>query len=256
MKSLSLFTLAAIAAFTSAASAATIVFNFGGVDPTPTATINRVATSNASGDSSNVTVADVLDTTGASTGMSTTATGSAWFSQGALGTFAPLGTAAYDDSNPLVNGWKAEYVSATVGNIWQQGANGDSSPGTMTFTGLQANTAYTFTLLSVRANGFLTDSGTYALNYDGGSAGVTTGLQGAGTLSGNTVTGASTGNGSGLNAREITWSFNTGDTPADAVLNFTGDWNVNAVIIDAVPEPSAALLGAFGLLALLRRRRA
>lgn len=251
-------TLAALVAVTSSVSAANIVFSFGAGNPTATQTINRVATTNANGNSANVTVADVLTTTGASSGMSTAATGTQWFSAGAGGSYAPIGSTAYNDGSALVNTWKAEYLPSNVGNIWQQGANGDSGAGSMTFSGLMANTDYTFTLLSVRANGFLTDSGSYSMNYNGGSAGVTTSLIGAGSQAGNVITGSATGNASGLNAREITWSFSTNDTPADAVLNLTGDWNVNAILVEttAVPEPSStALLGLGGLALILRRRK-
>lgn len=258
MKTQLILTFATFAAATSAASAANIIFSFGVGDPTPTQTINRVATSNSSGTDAQVTVADALDTTGASTGISTSASGAQWFSQGGAGSFAPVGGVTYDNSNPLVNSWNTTYGPSNVGNIWQQGANGDSPTGgpnvtsTLAFAGLAANTSYTFTLLSVRANGFLTDSGAYALEYD--NVGLAPALTGAGTVVGNVVTGAATGNASGLNAREISWSFTTGATPGAAALKLTGDWNLNAIII--VPEPSTALLGGFGALLVLRRRRA
>lgn len=129
----------------------------------------------------------------------------------------------------------------------------NDSGSTMTFAGLAANTTYSFTLLSVRANDFYFGEGTYALAYDGSAAGVTTTLTGSGTQTDNVITGFAEGNGSGLNAREITWSFTTGDVAEDAVLSLSGDWNVNAIII--IPESSTTILGALGFLALLRRRR-
>ncbi|MFM2170749.1 MAG: hypothetical protein RI957_978 [Verrucomicrobiota bacterium] len=50
------------------------------------------------------------------------------------------------------------------------------------------------------------------------------------------------------------WLFNYNDT--EAGMNYTGDLTgTRFVTMTAVPEPSAALLGGFGLLALLRRRR-
>lgn len=48
------------------------------------------------------------------------------------------------------------------------------------------------------------------------------------------------------------WRINYDDTPLDAV---NGGSLANAVTLTVVPEPAAALLGALGLLALLRRRR-
>lgn len=50
----------------------------------------------------------------------------------------------------------------------------------------------------------------------------------------------------------IQWRINYDDTPLDAV---NGGSLANAVTLTVVPEPAAALLGALGLLALLRRRR-
>jgi autotransporter-associated beta strand protein len=53
------------------------------------------------------------------------------------------------------------------------------------------------------------------------------------------------------------WTFNYNDTGAGA--NFTSDLTggsfVTMTAVSAIPEPSAALLGGLGLLALLRRRR-
>ena len=167
MKTRFALTFAAFAVATSAASAANIVFSFGAGDPSATQTINRVATTGASGVNGSVSVADALTTTGAPSGISTTATGNQWFSQGAGGSFAPVGSVAFTGSNALIDRWTTTYGPTNVGNIWQQGANGDNSTSSLTFIGLAANTNYTFTLLSARANGFLTDSGTYALTYNG-----------------------------------------------------------------------------------------
>ena len=48
------------------------------------------------------------------------------------------------------------------------------------------------------------------------------------------------------------WRINYDDTPLDAV---NGGSLANAVTLTVVPEPGTTLLGALGLLALLRRRR-
>ncbi|QQL46366.1 PEP-CTERM sorting domain-containing protein [Sulfuriroseicoccus oceanibius] len=119
----------------------------------------------------------------------------------------------------------------------------------MTFSGLEANTEYTFKLLSARANAYGTGfDGTYSMTYGVDS------LAGGGSHD-------MGGSGAGLNATEYTWTFTTGDTAENAVIDLSGSWNLNAVTIDsvavaAVPEPSStALLGVSGLALILRRRR-
>lgn len=240
--------------------AATVtVVNFGeqtNISAPSGVTLNGAATTTGSGGAANATIANLLDTSGAATGVSMTATGMGWFSMGGPGSFAPVGTVTYDGSSALVNGWTTG-IQTAYGNIWQRGANGDSTTGTLAFSGLSPDTAYVFTLVAVRANGFLADPGTYSMTYGGTVDGVDVLLSGAGTLDAGTkvVSGSMTGNASGLNAREINWSFTTGASPEDAVLTLTGDWNINALVIQAVPEPSSALLAGLASLAFLRRRR-
>lgn len=133
----------------------------------------------------------------------------------------------------------------------------------LTFSNLAANTTYEFTLLSARANNYgTTSTGTYRLSYGTDADAVTTTLLGAGTLdeATDTVTGVIQGSSAGLNAREIRWSFTTGETAESASLDLAGMWNVNALVINAtaVPEPSTyGLLGAGALAAaaFVRRRR-
>lgn len=236
------------------ASAVTII-NFGlttGATPADGVTFNNVATTNVG---STFSVANLNNQSGNATGISIASTGGNWFAMGSGGSFSPIGAGSYTTGNSaLIDGWISTY-QASYGNLWQAGANGDNQTASISLGGLAANTTYQITLLSVRANGFLTDPGSYAFTYDGSSDGVTSALAGAGTLVGNTVSGSATGNSNGLNAREITWTFSTGEVPAGASLNLTGDWNVNAVIIDVIPEPSSLAFGATGLLALFRRSR-
>jgi len=69
------------------------------------------------------------------------------------------------------------------------------------------------------------------------------------TINGITQTGTDTGASAGFNFDQISIFTNSAPVPTNAT--FTVD-NVNVTVI---PEPSAALLGALGSLALLRRRR-
>ncbi len=247
--------------------ASLIVMNFGeanNIDSPTGITLNAVATTTANGNNANVSRSDLLTTAGTASGMSVQATGGQWFSMGGPGSFAPVGGVSYNGTSAIIGDWQSGYAT-DFGNIWQRGANssqnGDDSvvTGTMVFSGLLPNYEYTFTLLSVRANNFLNDShpGTFGMTYGGGTSGISATLSGAGTLDSDTkvVSGVMTGNSEGLNAREISWSFTTGETPEDAFIALTGSWNVNAIVIEAIPEPGVAGLALLGALALLRRRR-
>jgi hypothetical protein len=59
--------------------------------------------------------------------------------------------------------------------------------------------------------------------------------------------------GSPLIGQEFTWGFDY-TRPTNA-RQFAGVWDAASVDFVAIPEPSAALLGGLGMLALLRRRR-
>lgn len=205
----------------------------------------------------------LVDTAGIDSGL-TFSTNATLFAAGTGGTFSPIGSVTYDNSNALVNGWISSY-QASYGTIWQSQANADagSQSATLTFGGLSANTSYQFTLLSSRANSF-GGAGTYALNLNGSAAGVSTSLAAgsAGSIDTGTATfsGTAVGSASALNATEIHWSFTTdGAANQSATLLLNGGWNVNAVIIgtSAVPEPSTYGLigaGALAAAALVRRR--
>jgi hypothetical protein len=234
--------LAISTGFTSAAT----VIDFGRAGTTVmVGTINQFAQDNNTAENA---TNQVLNTT---TGVDSNirfSTSAGMFSAGSGGSFSPAGTVVYTPAtNTVVNGWIAnEQVS--YGEIWQGTANAFNSSQTvaLTFSGLAANTDYTFKLLSGRANSFGTPgaTGTFNMTYD------------SVVLSGGGSKGFD-GSAAGLNASNFTWTFSTGASgPASTVINLTGAWNVNAVVITAVPEPSAVLLGGLGMLALLRSRRA
>ena len=74
-------------------------------------------------------------------------------------------------------------------------------------------------------------------------------LAGSGTVGALTVVGTVTPGNGGVDGQQFEVSY-FGDTTANT---FTGG---NDVVLMAIPEPRTALLGALGVLALLRRRRA
>lgn len=240
--------LLAVPAMLNAATTYTVI-DFGLAGTTAmVGTINQFAESNNNPVSaSNL----VLNTTAGVDSNIRFSTNGTVISAGAAGSFAPSGSVAYTSGSTVIDGWIANEEVA-FGDIWQgvaNASNGATFGQTIgfTFSGLAANTDYTFKLLSGRANTFGgTKTATYNLAYDGDV------LAGGGTKE-------MQGSAAGLNAAEYIWTFSTGATPANAVIRLTGSWNVNALVISSentvVPEPSAALLGGLGVLALLRRRR-
>ncbi|MFU8894638.1 MAG: PEP-CTERM sorting domain-containing protein, partial [Luteolibacter sp.] len=60
----------------------------------------------------------------------------------------------------------------------------------------------------------------------------------------------------GTNAQQTPYLLtSTADETGLMTLSVSGRWRLNGVEISVIPEPSTALLGSLGLLALLRRRR-
>jgi hypothetical protein len=117
-----------------------------------------------------------------------------------------------------------------------------SDPITFTFSGLQLNTEYT-----VLGWVFDSESGNSGKNIsfttNGGTASITT---------------SNTSNNNAAFSIPILTSDGTGS--ATVVMDHTGGAGgavsyVNGFQLTAIPEPSSALLGGLGLLALLRRRR-
>ena len=197
-------------------------------------TLNSVMSSNNIGDQP--TNLALSTTTGAASGLSLTAS-TGGFAIGGGGSFSPIGSNVYNNSSTIINGWLAGHQSA-YGTIWQGGANALNGSQTMnlTLTGLTPSTGYSITLLSTRGNTYtaIENPGTVGFTYGGSTAGVTTAFQGTGALTDTTLSmTTSAGSPSGLNAREINWTFATEVTPQNAVITLAGAWNLNAVIISS-----------------------
>lgn len=113
-----------------------------------------------------------------------------------------------------------------------------STGGTITATAGQTNIGFTGSDLVVRVSGNLT-TGSFTTAYNLGGAGFTTIIS----------------DGAGLfDLSEIVLQVEGGPDLAQA-WSATDSIGVDYISLNAVPEPSAALIGGLGLLGLLRRRR-
>ena len=225
---------------------AVIDFGFSGTTEM-VGTINQFATADASNQTATNLVLNTTAATATDSGLRFSTSGGI-FSAGGTGTFSPAGNVNYAGGSAVVDGW-IDNEQVAYGDIWQGVANAELSNQTVSliFAGLAAQTRYTFTLLSGRANNFgAVTSGTYGLTY------ATANVAGGGTHD-------MGGGANGFNATQYTWSFSTGATAGEARIGLVGGWNVNAVVITAVsiPEPAsaAALLGLGGLALVLSRRQ-
>lgn len=177
-----------------------------------------------------------------------------------IGAYTTTATAA---NNSNANFWVNEAGTRSAFGNFATTLGAASVSGTIDVTGLSSGILY-----------FLVGSGTSA---DGRATNLR--IAQGGAISSNLVdfTGVASGDqiarGSAYNAITGTsyWAGNT-DTIAEVVkINFTNNGSQNTinwsysgssggrfsgVVLSAVPEPSAALLGGLGFLALLRRRRA
>lgn len=174
-----------------------------------------------------------------------------------------VGTSTIPTDSTLLNNYKN---NESLNKGWQDLASGkgESQAQSLTFSGLQANTTYTFTFLSIRANDGMTGTGTWGMSFseEGNVFNQNFSMLG---YNGQDATGAYTFNSATVESgigkgAELTYSFTTGDVvPDSAMLNLSGNWNLNMAKIDiaSVPEPTTASLGLLGLvLVAVRRRRA
>jgi hypothetical protein len=133
-------------------------------------------------------------------------------------------------------------VSGTASSLLSTGLTGGGGAGSSTtfnLTGLLTNTDYTF----------------YFFNPDWGNGSTRTGLlDGSDDGVGNTFA-VDQNPGTGNNI--VQYAYNTGasTTFTMTVTSDTGDTLHKYAFVNVVPEPSTALLGGLGMLALLRRRR-
>ncbi len=231
----SLISLLAFIGFLSFAAAdeADVVVNFGNmVNATPAEgiTFNNLVSDGLVNSFGPVALVDIE---GEATGLEIAGTGAGFGFTGNLGNFSPVGTTTYvPGGSDVVDGWVAGYEEG-YGNLWQGSSNAGSGgfTSTITLTGLEGLMTYRIALLSARGNAFLSQDGTYGLLYGGSTQGVSSALVGTGTVAGTTVTGSAAGDANGQNAREITWTFTTGESPQDAVIQLSGEWNLNALVI-------------------------
>lgn len=117
-----------------------------------------------------------------------------------------------------------------------------TNPITFTFSGLQINTEYT-----VLGWVFDSESGNSGKNIDFTTNGGTVSITTSNTSNNNAAFSISNLTSDGTGAATIVMDHTGGSGGA---VSF-----VNGFQLTAIPEPSAALLGGLGLLALLRRRR-
>ena len=138
--------------------------------------------------------------------------------------------------------------SSPNANYWNVGAS-PVATATVNLSALTGPTTVTFDFSS--ANLTLSDNTTYAfyLNPDSGSSFVWAGTNSSSAYTGGeamTVFAANLGGAQGF------WTGD-GSQAGNPSLDIAGD---RVFSVTAIPEPSTALLGGLGLLALLRRRRA
>jgi hypothetical protein len=180
----------------------------------------------------------LIDSSGAASGISvavsfgatSSSTGSGF---GGTGIAGPTGADPFDEPNAVNDGI---YVNRNAVNADGTGADTSAS---ITFTGLTALTQYDISAIGGRA----TNGVDGRINIVTGTSGFSTyNLLNNGTISSFSVTSDASG--------VIVLNFKENEAVSTA-LNAV----FKAMSLTAVPEPTAAMLGALGSLMLLRRRR-
>lgn len=264
MKIITSFLITGLGILVSGASAATYYVDFGNNDLTST---NQYLMDGAAGANTPTTATRITNLGIGDSGLSMSSS-AVVNGTGGPGTFVGGGgtNGAGSGNLPATKpDWFADSgYEAGCDKGWQDLASGSNQRNTLTFSGLQASTTYTFTILSLRANNGMTGTGQWAVNFGGDSSGVTgqsfSGKDWAGSdLSGSFDSTVSVDSGAGKGGQLI-YTFTTGDTAPDSFnLNLSGNWNLNMIQIDAmqIPEPAVASLGLLGVALLgVRRRRA
>jgi fibronectin-binding autotransporter adhesin len=239
-------------------------------------TLGANATLTAGGDNTSTSYAGVISGTGTS-GLTKTGNGVLTLS----GTNDYTGATNVNNGTLLINGSTSSTSIVTVATGATLGGSGGtvggattvngtlasgSSVGTLNFSNtlaLAATSTYLFELNNTTDVADLTNV-TGTISIASIASGATLNLEQLGTYAVGdkfTLFAYLTGNLTGtfsslLNGAEFTyaggvWKINYSDTSG----GINGGTGTSFVTISAIPEPSAALLGALGLLALLRRRR-
>lgn len=245
--------------------ATTALVNFGGgtTDGTAVANTNLM---DGSTDEATVALSSVVDLDGNTiSGMTISATGNSTFPDKihVNGGGANLNTSsvtANSEINSVFGGFQHAYTSS-----WGPDNSGSANEYTISLNGLSAGSTYTVSILSGRKGGvtyptgmfssWTLASGSATFNADGSQYVLWDNSENASSVIQETGTGPYTfTNQLAFNdAAMSVWNFTVDADNTNIDLNFRHP--INAMVIEIIPEPSAALLGGLGLLALFRRRR-
>ncbi len=192
--------------------------------------------------------------------------GSRALTLGAANTYA--GATVVSSGTLLINGSLANSSSVSVSSAATLGGDGAIANGVTVDSGAFLEPGVTPGVVGSLATGMLTLSGTYRASITGNGVNDLLTINGAADFNGSTIVPLLSGYVPALNDafNLADWSGSFSGTPAfdfsGAVLAPGLEWDATSFSADgtvrvvAVPEPTVALLGSLGFLALLRRRRA